>query len=128
MPRKYTKVDQYREQILNMKAEGNQPGDSGISKKPKTILSSMRKYDLLSEIRCRRKWVYMGEQLHKYDNLLNREFHADLPNRKWVTDIGAVGDRRSPFILSPAVSTGFAIRFALTFLGINPCYSFYVLR
>lgn len=31
MPRKYTKVDQYREQILNMKAEGNQPGDSGIS-------------------------------------------------------------------------------------------------
>ena len=31
MPRKYTKVDQYREHILNMKAEGNQPGDSEIS-------------------------------------------------------------------------------------------------
>ena len=31
-----------------------------------------------------------GQQLHKYENLLNREFHADGPNRKWVTDISYI--------------------------------------
>ena len=36
----------------------------------------MKKYELLSEIRCRRKWRQVGQQLHKYENLLNREFQA----------------------------------------------------
>ena len=30
------------------------------------------------------------QQLHKYKNLLNREFHADKPNSKWVTDISYI--------------------------------------
>ena len=59
----------------------------GIHCNPKTILRVMKKYDLLSEIRRRRKWVNMGQQLHRYENLLNRQFHANKPNRKWVTDI-----------------------------------------
>lgn len=50
----------------------------------------MRKYDLLSEVRRRRKYRQMGEQLHRYENLLNREFYADAPNRKWVTDISYI--------------------------------------
>ena len=54
---------------------------------PKTVLRIMQKYDLLSEIRRRRKWQQMGQQVHKYKNLLNRKFHADRPNCKWVTDI-----------------------------------------
>ena len=58
-----------------------------IYRNPKTILRIMKKYELLSEIRRRRKWRQMGQQLHKYENLLNREFHADRPNCKWVTDI-----------------------------------------
>ncbi len=29
----------------------------------------------------------MGQQVHKYENLLNRELHPDKPNTKWVTDI-----------------------------------------
>ena len=61
-----------------------------IHKNPKTILRIMRKYELLSEIRCRRKWKQMGQQLHKYENLLNREFQADRPNHKWVTDISYI--------------------------------------
>ena len=52
---------------------------------PKTVLRIMKKYELLSEIRRRRKWQQMGQQVHKYKNLLNREFHADRPNSKWVT-------------------------------------------
>ena len=50
----------------------------------------MRKYNLLSEIRRHRKWIQMGQQAHKYKNLLNREFHADRPNSKWVTDISYI--------------------------------------
>ena len=53
---------------------------------PKTVLRIMKKYDLLSEIRRRRKWKQMGQQVYKYKNLLNRDFHADKPNSKWVTD------------------------------------------
>ena len=33
---------------------------------PKTILRVMKKYGLLSEIRRRRRWQQMGQQLHKY--------------------------------------------------------------
>ncbi len=51
-----------------------------IHRNPKTVLRVMKKYDLLSEIRRRRKWRQMGQQLHRYENLLNREFHADRPN------------------------------------------------
>ena len=43
-----------------------------------------------AEIRRSRKWVQMGQQMHKYENLLNRDFHADAPNQKWVTDISYI--------------------------------------
>ena len=52
----------------------------GINYNPKTILRIMKKYGLLAEIRRRRKWQQMGQQVHKYKNLLNREFYADRPN------------------------------------------------
>ena len=50
----------------------------------------MKKYSILAEIRRPRKWVQMGQQMHKYENLLNRDFHADAPNQKWVTDISYI--------------------------------------
>lgn len=56
----------------------------------KTVLRVMNKYGLLSEIRRRRKYKHMGQQAHKYGNLLNRDFHADRPNQKWVTDISYI--------------------------------------
>ena len=61
-----------------------------IHRNPKTILRIMKEYELLSEIRRRRKWRQMGQQLHKYENLLNREFQASRPNHKWVTDISYI--------------------------------------
>ena len=67
---------------------------------PKTIRRIMKKYDLLSEIRRRRQWRQMGQQLHKYENLLNRDFHADRPNRKWVTDISYIHTREGVLYLS----------------------------
>ena len=31
-----------------------------------------------------------GQQMYKYEDLLNRDFHADDPNQKWVTDISYI--------------------------------------
>lgn len=62
----------------------------GIHRNPKTILRIMKQYDLLSEIRRPRKWRQMGEHIHKYENLLNRNFTANSPNSRWVTDISYI--------------------------------------
>ena len=66
----------------------------------KTVLRIMNKYDLLSEIRRRRKWQQLGQQIHKYKNLLNRDFHADRPNSKWVTDISYIQTKQGVLYLS----------------------------
>ena len=71
-----------------------------ICRNPKTVLRIMQKYDLLSEIRRRRQWKQMGRQLHKYENLLGRAFHADKPNRKWVTDISYIHTKQGVLYLS----------------------------
>ena len=71
-----------------------------IFRNPKTVLRIMKKYELLSEIRRRRKWQQMGQQVHKYRNLLNREFRADRPNSKWVTDISYIHTRQGVLYLS----------------------------
>ena len=72
----------------------------GIHHNPKTILRIMKKYGLLSEIRRRRKWQNLGQQVHRYENLLNRQFHADRPNAKWVTDISYIHTKEGILYLS----------------------------
>ena len=71
-----------------------------MHRNPKTVLRVMKKYGLLSEIRRRRKWVNLGQQIHKYDNLLNRQFRANSPNRKWVTDISYIHTKEGILYLS----------------------------
>ncbi len=61
----------------------------GIHHNPKTILRVMNKYSLLSVVR-RRRYCNYSQALHRYDNLLNRDFNADRPNQKWVTDISYI--------------------------------------
>ena len=74
--------------------------DRNIERNPKTVLRVMKKYGLLSEIRRRRKWVNLGQQVHKYQNLLARQFHADRPNTKWVTDISYIHTKEGVLYLS----------------------------
>ena len=74
--------------------------DRNIERNPKTVLRVMKKYGLLSEIRRRRKWVNLGQQMHKYENLLNRQFHANEPNTKWVTDISYIHTKEGVLYLS----------------------------
>ena len=61
----------------------------GIHHNPKTVLRVMNKYGLLAIIR-RKRYVKYGEALHRYPNLLNRDFAAERPNQKWVTDISYI--------------------------------------
>ena len=74
--------------------------DRQIERNPKTVLRVMKKYGLLSEIRRQRKWVQLGQQQHKYANLLNRQFGADSPNSKWVTDISYIHTKQGVLYLS----------------------------
>jgi transposase InsO family protein len=71
----------------------------GIHRNPKTVLRVMRKYNLLSAIR-RRKYRNYSQALHKYPNLLNRDFHAERPNQKWVTDISYIHTSQGVLYLS----------------------------
>ena len=61
----------------------------GIYKNPKTVLRVMQKYNLLSEVR-RKKYHNYTNGIYKYPNHLARDFNADRPNQKWVTDISYI--------------------------------------
>ena len=72
---------------------------NGIHHNPKTVLRIMQKYNLLSVIR-RKKYHYYSQALHKYPNLLNRDFNAERPNQKWVTDISYIHTGQGVLYLS----------------------------
>ncbi len=74
--------------------------DRNIERNPKTVLRVMKKYGLLSEIRRHRKWINLGQQVHKYENLLKRQFRSDRPNTKWVTDISYIHTKEGVLYLS----------------------------
>ena len=71
----------------------------GIYHNPKTILRVMQKYNLLSVVR-RKKYRNYGNYLHRYPNLLSRNFNADRPNQKWVTDISYIKTKQGTLYLS----------------------------
>ena len=73
--------------------------NKGLQCDPKTVLRVMNKYNLLSVIR-RKKYRNYGDYIHRYPNLLNREFHADRPNQKWVTDISYIHTGQGVLYLS----------------------------
>jgi len=70
----------------------------------KTVLKLMRSLQLVCKVRRRKRYnSYQGEQGRIAPNLLNRQFEADAPNQKWVTDVTefSVGDRK--LYLSPVM-------------------------
>ena len=89
---KYGKTYGYRRVHMWLEREG-------IYRNPKTVLRVMQKYNLLSVIR-RKKYRNYGNYIHRYENLLNRDFHADRPNQKWVTDISYIKTQQGTLYLS----------------------------
>ena len=73
---------------------------TGLVINHKAVLRIMNKYGLLSEIRKPRP-LYMRQQAaHKYENRLNRNFKADKPNSKWVTDVSYIPTKQGTLYLS----------------------------
>jgi putative transposase len=70
----------------------------------KTVLKVMRSLGLICQVRRRRRYnSFKGKVGRIAANLLNRDFTAQAPNEKWVTDVTefAVGDRK--VYLSPVM-------------------------
>lgn len=52
-----------------------------------TVQNLVQKHNLQCRIKPKRKWKSQGESIIITPNLLNRDFKASKPNKKWVTDI-----------------------------------------
>ena len=53
----------------------------------KTVQRLMKELGLICHVRMKKYRSYKGEVGKVAPNLLNRDFHADRPNQKWVTDV-----------------------------------------
>ncbi|USF25799.1 hypothetical protein N510_000715 [Firmicutes bacterium ASF500] len=78
--RKWTNIKAVEIEIIKMCEEGRTRQEIADTLGFEKCI--MKKYDLLVEIRRPRKWVNMGQEVHRYENLLSRDFHADKPNPK----------------------------------------------
>lgn len=52
-----------------------------------TVQAIMQKHGLQCRVKPKRKWKAQGETILVAPDLLQRQFQADRPNQKWVTDI-----------------------------------------
>ena len=69
----------------------------------KTVLKLMKELGLQCMIRVHKYKSYKGEIGKICDNLLNREFEAEKPNEKWVTDVTEFKVHNEKLYLSPIV-------------------------
>ncbi|MDR9858004.1 IS3 family transposase, partial [Paenibacillus sp. VCA1] len=59
----------------------------GLHVNHKRVYRLMKQMGIQAQIRKKKRFYGKKEAYVVSDNLLNREFHADRPNQKWVTDI-----------------------------------------
>lgn len=76
--------------------------NKGITINHKVVLRLMNKLGIHSVARRRRYWRKTDDfsTLHHYSNLLNRDFSANHPNQKWVTDVTYIHTRQGWAYLS----------------------------
>ena len=67
----------------------------------KTVQRLMKELGLVCCVRKKKYRSYKGEVGKIAPNLLNRDFHADKPNQKWVTDVTEFGMFGEKLYLSP---------------------------
>jgi len=72
---------------------------NGVHRNPKTVLRVMRKYGLLSVVR-RKRYIHYSQGLHRYSNILDRNFTSTRPNEKWATDISYIPTKQGFVFLS----------------------------
>lgn len=77
---------------------------SGICLSEKVVRRLMREEGLrVSLLRVRKYSSYQGELSSAPENLLKRDFHADRPNEKWLTDITEFSIPAGKVYLSPII-------------------------
>jgi len=74
--------------------------ETGLVINGKAVLRLMRKYNLLAAIRRPRPLYQRQHKMKVYENKLNRNFHADMPNQKWTTDISYIHTKEGVLYLS----------------------------
>ena len=76
----------------------------GITLSEKVVRRIMRDEGLIVKVHRRRKYnSYKGELSPAVENLINRDFHADKPNQKWLTDITEFSIEAGKVYLSPII-------------------------
>lgn len=69
----------------------------------KTVLKLMRQLGLKSKVRQRKFQSFKGEVGKVAPNLLQRDFDAEAPNEKWVTDVTEFRISETKVFLSPVL-------------------------
>jgi putative transposase len=59
----------------------------GFNHDPKTVLKLMNQLGIKCQVRMKKYKSYRGNVGKVAPNILNRDFKADKPNQKWVTDV-----------------------------------------
>ena len=75
----------------------------GFNINHKTVSKLMKELGLQCFVRAQKYKSYKGEVGKICDNLLNREFEAENPNEKWVTDVTEFKVHNEKLYLSPIV-------------------------
>lgn len=88
----------------------------GFSCNHKTVQRLMRELGLVCRVRIKRYRSYRGEVGKIAPNLLNREFYAEKPNQKWVTDVTEFNLFGQKLYLSPILDlhNGYLISYTLS--------------
>lgn len=69
----------------------------------KKVQRLMQELNLKSKVRPKRYSSYRGQEGESVDNLLQRNFTADKPNQKWVTDVTEFNIKGQKVYLSPLI-------------------------
>ncbi|EJY9247990.1 IS3 family transposase [Salmonella enterica] len=75
--------------------------NEGVLLNGKTVRKLMKELGISSLIRVKKYRSYKGEQGRICDNLLKRQFDAERPNEKWVTDVTEFKVKSKKLYLSP---------------------------
>ena len=88
----------------------------GIFLNHKTVQRLMKELGLVCRVRTKKYRSYKGEVGKIAPNLLNRDFHAEKPNQKWVTDVTEFSLFGQKLYLSPVLDlhNGYLVSYTIS--------------
>ena len=88
----------------------------GIHLNHKTVQRLMKQLGLICRVRIKKYRSYKGEVGKIAPNLLNRDFHAEKPNQKWVTDVTEFSLFGQKLYLSPILDLhdGYLVSYSIS--------------